>query len=76
MEITNENKNEMKQQINDDINQILEKHELPYRMDGISVMKTSKGTSFLGNVRVHDPLLTQEMLFPAVNCHILTLHSI
>ena len=55
MEITDENKNEIKDQINTDINNILEKHELPYRMDGLSVMKTSKGTSFLGNVRVHDP---------------------
>ena len=55
MEITNENKNEIKEQINTDINNILEKHELPYRIDWISVMKTSKGTSFLGNVRIHDP---------------------
>ena len=55
MEITNENKNEIKEKVNTDINDILEKHELPYRMDGLSVMKTSKGTSFLGNVRVHDP---------------------
>ena len=55
MEINNENKNEIKEQVNVDINAILEKHELPYRMDGVSVMKTSKGTSFLGNVRVHDP---------------------
>lgn len=46
MEITDENKNEIKDQINIDINNILEKHELPYRMDGLSVMKTSKGTSF------------------------------
>ena len=55
MEITNENKDQIKEEINNDINEILEKYELPYRMDGISVMKTSKGTSFLGNVRVHDP---------------------
>ena len=32
MEITDENKNEIKDQINIDINNILEKHELPYRM--------------------------------------------
>ena len=44
MEITDENKNEVKEQINTDINNILEKHELPYRMDGLSIMKTTKGS--------------------------------
>lgn len=55
MEITNENKDQINEEIKNDINEILEKYELPYRMDRIAVMKTSKGTSFLGNVRVHDP---------------------
>ena len=41
MEITNENKNVVKEKVNTDINKILENYELPYRMDGLSVRKTS-----------------------------------
>lgn len=55
MELNSENKKQLQETVNEDINGILEKYGLPYRMDGISVMNTSKGTSFLGNVRIHDP---------------------
>ena len=55
MEITKEKRDELKEEIKDKLNEILENNELPYRVDGISVMNTSAKMSFLGNVRVHDP---------------------
>lgn len=55
MEIKKEKRDELKEEIKDKLNEILEKNELPYRVDGISVMNTSTKMSFLGNVRVHDP---------------------
>lgn len=61
MELTAEKRKELQEKVTTDINAILEKHDLPYRMDGISVMKTSKGTSFLGNIRVHDPYKVKDV---------------
>ncbi len=55
MEMTKERRNELKDELKDKLNEILERNELPYRVDGISVMNTSAKMSFLGNVRVHDP---------------------
>lgn len=55
MEIKKEKRDELKEEIKDKLNEILDKNELPYRVDGISVMNTSTKMSFLGNVRVHDP---------------------
>lgn len=55
MEIKKEKRDELKEEIKDKLNEILDKNELPYRVDGISVMNTSTKMSLLGNVRVHDP---------------------
>ena len=55
MEMTKEERESLKEEIKDKLNEILENNELPYRVDGISVMNTSAKMSFLGNVRVHDP---------------------
>lgn len=55
MELTDKMRKEMKVEIPDEINKILEKYELPYRMDQVSIMNSSEKISFIGNVRVHDP---------------------
>lgn len=55
MELTDDMRNEMKEEIPNEINNILEKYELPYRMDQVSIMNASDKISFIGNVRVHDP---------------------
>ena len=55
MELTDDMRKEMKEEIPCEINRILEKYELPYRMDQVSIMNSSNKISFIGNVRVHDP---------------------
>lgn len=62
MEITKEKREELKNELKDKLNDILENNELPYRVDSISVMNTSKKMSFLGNVRVHDPNKVKKVL--------------
>lgn len=55
MEMNKERRDELKEELKNKLNEILEDNNLPYRVDGISVMNTSAKMSFLGNVRVHDP---------------------
>ncbi len=55
MELTKEEKDQIKNEIPEEINKILKDNQLPYRMDQVSVMNSSNKISFLGNVRVHDP---------------------
>lgn len=55
MELTDEMRNEMKVEIPREINGILERYELPYRMDQVAIMNSSNKISFIGNVRVHEP---------------------
>ncbi|MCQ2977065.1 MAG: hypothetical protein MJ232_03520 [archaeon] len=54
MEMTREERDRIKDELRDKLNVILEKNDLPYRVDRLSVMNISSKISFLGNVRVHD----------------------